>query len=75
MTTANFRHVVKDGLLILVSYQTPVAVLDQRTGELYETTKKWSSTTSRHISKFKKFCNYPPVVSVEQSVIDAIYSG
>lgn len=73
MTTANFRHVVKDGFLILVSYRTPVAVLDQRTGELHETTKKWSSTTSRHISKFKKFCNYPTVVCTEQSDIDRIY--
>lgn len=74
MTKANFRHVIKGNLLILVSYQTPVAVIDHRTGELYVTTKKWSSTTSRHISKFKKFCNYPTVVSVEQSVIDGIWS-
>lgn len=75
MTTANFRHVVKDGLLILVSYQTPVAVFGGPSGELRETTTKYSLTTSRHISKFKKFCNYPPVVSVEQSVIDAICRG
>lgn len=75
MTSPNYHHVVKNHYLILVSYQTPVAVLDHHTGELHETKKKWSNTTSRHISKFKKFCSYPTVVGVEQAIIDEIYRG
>jgi len=40
-----------DGSEVLVSYQTPVAVRLQ-TGEQFKTEKKWSNTTTRHISKW-----------------------
>jgi len=39
-----------DGTQILVSYETPVAAL--RDGKYYRTDKKWSATTTRHISSW-----------------------
>jgi len=35
---------------IFFSYQTPVAA--NLSGTLYKTTKKWSTTTSKHINKW-----------------------
>lgn len=37
---------------VLFSYETPVAAKDVKTGEVFKTSKKWSATTSRHISKW-----------------------
>lgn len=45
---------VKETLKVLFSYQTPVAC-KWTNGDVYEyfqTSKKWSRTTSRHISKW-----------------------
>ena len=41
---------------ILFSYETPVAIATNDT--LYRTSKKWSSTTSRHISKWASMNNF-----------------
>lgn len=72
MTAPNFHHLVNGQYLILVSYQTPVAALDQITGTLFVTSKRWSNTTTRHISKFRAFCKYPTSTNVEQGFIDTI---
>ena len=37
---------------ILVSYETPVAYYDKRADVYHKTEKKWSATTSRHISNW-----------------------
>lgn len=37
---------------VLFSYTTPVACYDYADSCFYKTEKRWSSTTSRHISKF-----------------------
>jgi len=37
---------------VLFSYETPVAAKDVKTGEVFKTSKKWSATTSKHISKW-----------------------
>lgn len=37
---------------VLFSYETPVAAKDIKTGEVFKTSKKWSVTTSKHISKW-----------------------
>ena len=37
---------------VLFSYETPVAAKDIKTGEVFKTSKKWSATTSKHISKW-----------------------
>tara|TARA_R110000764_G_scaffold218067_1_gene305354 strand:+ start:110 stop:391 length:282 start_codon:yes stop_codon:yes gene_type:complete len=49
MTQATFQS----GLEILFSYSTPVAA--KYRGTSFKTTKKWSSTTSRHINKWLEF--------------------
>lgn len=37
---------------VLFSYETPVAAKAVKTGEVFKTSKKWSATTSKHISKW-----------------------
>jgi len=51
---------------VLFSYQTPVAYSDQN-GNVYVTAKKWSNTTSKHISKWVNGRNF---TKVNQDVID-----
>ena len=41
---------LSNGYQILFSYQTPVACLSDN--GYYRTSKKWSTTTSRHINKW-----------------------
>lgn len=46
---------LKDGTMILFSYETPVAaVIEDADGEsrVYRTEKKWSRTTTRHINSW-----------------------
>lgn len=44
-----------NGITVLFSYNTPVACEDSF-GNIYRTNKKFSSTTSRHISAFTRGC-------------------
>lgn len=37
---------------ILISYETPVAILYHGNGKYVKTSKKWSATTSRHINSW-----------------------
>lgn len=46
----NQTELYTDKGIILFSYQTPVAVIVS--GKCFRTSKKWSATTSRHISKW-----------------------
>ena len=43
---------LKDGVRVLFSYKTPVAMIDMNTEKVYVTEKYWSPTTSRHINKW-----------------------
>ena len=36
---------------VLISYETPVAMMDV-SGQVFVTAKKWSRTTSKHINKW-----------------------
>ena len=49
---SNMTELEIDGIKILFSYQTPVAVLikEGENWHQYKTDKKWSRMTSRHIS-------------------------
>lgn len=38
--------------VVLFSYETPVAAMDEKTGKYYQTDQKFSGTTSRHLSKW-----------------------
>jgi len=49
---SNLTEVETSEFLILVSYQTPVAFQDKKTGEFFKTDKKWSVTTSKQITKW-----------------------
>lgn len=71
-------EVTHKGIRILVSYETPVAVFDGTT--LYRTERRYSVTTSKHITfyinQLIKDGERFDVVTVPQSVIDdARYSG
>lgn len=37
---------------IFVSYETPVAYQDLRTGEYFVTAQRWSNTTTRHVKEW-----------------------
>lgn len=59
---------VSSGLLVLYSYDTPVAIKDLKNNIDYKTSKKWSATTSRHINKW---CS-PDAISLDQRHIEMI---
>ena len=48
---SNMTELYINGHEVLFSYQTPVAVFHAEDGYV-RTSKKWSSTTSRHINKW-----------------------
>ena len=48
---ANMTELQVNDMLILFSYQTPVAVIFPQ-GHAYTTEKKWSRTTTRHINQW-----------------------
>ena len=43
---------IENGMLVLFSYETPVAAFDAKTGRAFRTTAKWSPTTTRHVNKW-----------------------
>ena len=49
---SNQTEVETKDYFVLVSYKTPVAVRVRETNKVYVTSKKWSNTTSRHISSW-----------------------
>ena len=54
---SNMTRLRKNGVEILFSYETPVAGYDEHGA--FKTDRKFSPTTSRHISKyFTNFCGY-----------------
>ena len=59
----------ENGAQILKSYYTPVAAYIPALGFM-ETDIKWSRTTSKHISQWKKRNNYPLVARVPQEEIN-----
>ena len=52
---SNERNVMimeADNKIVLISYRTCVACIDQHTGKKLNTSTRWSVTTSRHINSF-----------------------
>lgn len=49
---SNMTVLYRDGIEVLFSYQTPVAVFDEKNGQYFRTETKYSQTTSRHINKW-----------------------
>lgn len=77
MTELTVKNQNIDGKLFF-SYNTPVAFIGFNSDGLalaYKTEKKWSATTSRHISKWARlhgFSEDNPLVGVEQSWLDGL---
>ena len=69
---ANCTELKTGNYLVLFSYQTPVAYRDLRTGKYYRTVKKWSRTTSRHISQW---LNGQQAEEVGQDNLDQLIQG
>ena len=59
---SNQTEVNTEKYQVLFSYNTPVAYYDVVNGGYYKTSKKWSNTTSKHISKW--------LTSVKAEVVD-----
>ncbi len=58
------------GVRVLVSYETPVAAHNPATDAYVRTTYKWSSTTTRHISKW---LNGAVAGELPQSYFNSLY--
>jgi hypothetical protein len=63
---ANMTEVRYGTKYVLFSYQTPVAYMDEEQN-VFVTSKKWSNTTSKHISKW---VNSRSFTKVSQETID-----
>lgn len=62
----NARVIETGTKTILFSYQTLVAYYDKKDGNLYRTSKRWSNTTSKHISNFIRELNGTPFATYEK---------
>ena len=60
-----------DGTEVLYSYKEPVAAFVPGEGFL-RTSKRWSNTTTRHITKWLGIFGYPTVKDVDQGVINTL---
>ena len=61
--------IYENGAQVLRSYSTPVAAYIPGLGFM-ETDIKWSRTTSKHISQWKKRMGYPLVARIPQEEIN-----
>ena len=44
----------------LLSYNTPVAVVEKSSGKAFKTERRWSNTTSKHIGGWERVRSYEP---------------
>ena len=63
---------LKDGTLVLISYETPVAAFVVGKG-IIRTNKKWSVRTTRHINQWISD-NYGPYVTVTEVNQSELYN-
>lgn len=73
---SNMTQVSNTTYTIMLSYNTPVVVFDASNNKLLVTKKKWSATTSKHITKFRAM--YPTNMAVEmidQDTLDSILNS
>lgn len=66
---SNQTEVETSRYVILVSYQTNVAYQDKETGLFFKTSKKWSNTTSKHITRWLDGRN---AAAIDQKVLDEL---
>lgn len=68
---SNMTQIETDQHIVLFSYETPVAFQHKATGKYYRTSKKWSTTTSKHINKWLEGIN---ATEVDQTECDRLPS-
>lgn len=69
--SSNMTEVEIGSKCILFSYRTPVAYKILGLSTYYKTNKKWSNTTTRHITKWINKAQYnAPVVTINQEELD-----
>lgn len=61
--------------LVFFSYETPVACQDRKSGMFYQTEKKWSRTTSKHITQWLRFYGDPGAAYKPQEYFDNLIAG
>lgn len=66
---ANMTEIETKNKRVLFSYKTAVAYYDTVDQQFYETEKKWSVTTTRHINKW---VGGYPTKKVGQDVLDGL---
>ncbi len=66
---ANMTEIETSSFRILFSYSTPVALKNKETGLYCKTSKFWSRTTNRHISKW---LNGNEATELDQSKFDVL---
>jgi len=69
---SNMTVLYRNGDEILFSYETPVAIYDAKELRYMKTDYKWSSTTSRHITKWLNGVN---AEVVPQDFINSFVEG
>lgn len=66
---SNQVEVVIGNKTVLFSYKTPVAYYDGEMARFFKTSKKWSTTTSKHVSQW---LNGAYAEAVDQTVLDTL---
>jgi hypothetical protein len=77
--STNEMEIHVGGLILFISYKTPVAWYDTESNIMYVTKKKWSKTTTKHLSKFVDRCpiddEHYLLDNVEQEELDLLYKN
>jgi hypothetical protein len=69
---SNQTELFLNNLIVFFSYNTPVAYYSSLTGNYYVTKKKYSNTTSKHISSWVNKALSSLIVAVDQEEIDKL---
>jgi len=72
---SNMTELVLNEWKVLFSYQTAVAAQNRSTGNFYQTEKKWSRTTSRHINQWLRSYGDPGAQFMPQEYFDNLIAG
>jgi hypothetical protein len=69
-TGNNTKELHTSDYALLISYETPVAIRYHDDSKVQVTDKKWSNTTSKHISAFTKGAS--ALEKIDQASLDAL---
>ena len=67
----NMTEISMEDASILVSYETPVAVVFHKTSVVWATNEKFSKTTSRHINEWLSQNNFIDYSYVDQEKLES----